>query len=172
MTPIDSTVSLRPATADDLDFLLDLRKTTMTAHMRNSGVDVTDETSLQKVLFLYEIADIIEQGERRIGLLKLKKQEKLWWLHQIQLLPEFQGQGVGGALLSEIVDSARKSGVEVRLHVLKANPARHFYERHGFVISDEAEHAYEMQLRIDNSFNGAANVASSLIEDSKDKSGS
>lgn len=147
LTSMNRMISLRPATTRDVDFLMELRKSTMTQHMANSGVEVTDEDHLQRVLYQYEFAEVIEMDGRRIGLLKLEKEEKFWKLVQIQLLPGLQGQGIGGALLSEIVDAAIKNDIEVSLSVLKANPARHLYKRLGFLIARESEHAYEMQFR-------------------------
>ncbi len=56
-------------------------------------------------------------------------------LHKLYVLPEVKGRGVGHALLEAALSEAGKQGaVAMELNVNKRNPARHFYERHGFVV--------------------------------------
>lgn len=50
----------------------------------------------------------------------------------IALLPEFRNQGIGTALIQEILMAASTTGRAVRLHVESFNPAQHLYERLGF----------------------------------------
>jgi ribosomal protein S18 acetylase RimI-like enzyme len=57
----------------------------------------------------------------------------------IYVLPEAQGRGIGGALLAEAENRARRAGLrEIRL-VSSVN-AVGFYERHGFVSSGRSLH--------------------------------
>lgn len=65
---------------------------------------------------------------------------------QVQLIPRWQGQGLGTLLLRRIVDEARNARTTLRLNVLKANPARRLYEQLGFVVVKERQHTYTMQL--------------------------
>lgn len=51
----------------------------------------------------------------------------------LSLLPEFRGRGVGGRLLDEVLDEARRTGLPVRLHVEHFNRAQRLYERRGFL---------------------------------------
>ncbi len=51
----------------------------------------------------------------------------------IAVLPECIGQGIGSALLSSLVDAVRADVPAIVLTVREGNPARHLYERHGFV---------------------------------------
>jgi GNAT superfamily N-acetyltransferase len=56
-------------------------------------------------------------------------------LHKLYVLPHVKGRGVGHALLEAALSEARKQGAgAMELNVNKRNPARHFYERHGFVV--------------------------------------
>lgn len=52
----------------------------------------------------------------------------------IALVPEFRGQGIGTRLLQTLLDAAASRFRSVSLSVDKDNPARHLYERFGFVI--------------------------------------
>jgi ribosomal protein S18 acetylase RimI-like enzyme len=55
----------------------------------------------------------------------------------IAVLPEWAGQGVGGALLGRLIAMARPRYPGRVLSVRADNPARRLYERHGFVVSGE-----------------------------------
>jgi len=51
------------------------------------------------------------------------------WIHQFYVLPDFQGQGVGRALLARAAEKMS----EIRLWTFQRNlAARGFYEHHGF----------------------------------------
>lgn len=50
----------------------------------------------------------------------------------ISILPEFRGQGLGGALLTDVIKAARRQKKPVTLHVYPDNPAKRLYERLGF----------------------------------------
>jgi GNAT superfamily N-acetyltransferase len=53
-------------------------------------------------------------------------------LVDVALLPPWRGAGIGTALVGELLDESRRTGVPVRLHVEHRNPARRLYERLGF----------------------------------------
>lgn len=71
---------------------------------------------------------------------------------QVELLPQFQGQGIGTELLVRQLDEARQLGLPVRLGVLRESRARNkLYERLGFAICGETETHYLMQWTSDHS---------------------
>jgi ribosomal protein S18 acetylase RimI-like enzyme len=53
-------------------------------------------------------------------------------VHELVLLPEFQGQGVGSSLLRQVMERASKRQVPVRLGTFHANRALNLYRRLGF----------------------------------------
>ncbi len=56
-------------------------------------------------------------------------------IHKIYLLPEYQGKGIGKALMNEISARSRKmNDTGLSLNVNRQNPAQHFYTRLGFEI--------------------------------------
>ena len=65
----------------------------------------------------------------------------------IELDPRFQGQGIGTAILQDMQRDAAEQGLEVRLQVLKVNPARRLYERLGFEVTGETETDRQMAWR-------------------------
>jgi ribosomal protein S18 acetylase RimI-like enzyme len=59
------------------------------------------------------------------------------FLSQIELLPAFQGQGIGSQLITDLMDEARQQNLPITLQVLKVNPAQRLYQRLGFVVTGE-----------------------------------
>jgi GNAT superfamily N-acetyltransferase len=56
-------------------------------------------------------------------------------LHKLYVLPGVKGSGVGHSLLHAALFEAREKGdLAMELNVNKRNPAKHFYERHGFGV--------------------------------------
>ena len=53
-------------------------------------------------------------------------------LVDINLLPGFRNQGIGRALLQDLIDESERSNKQVSLNVMQGNPAIHLYERMGF----------------------------------------
>lgn len=54
--------------------------------------------------------------------------------------PESRGQGLGGRILQELCDTARRERRALSLHVTVGNDgARRLYEAHGFVATGEAQ---------------------------------
>jgi GNAT superfamily N-acetyltransferase len=138
-------VYLRPAQPADEAFLLALRKQTMTEHLARVGLDLNDEHHRQRLLANYADASVICVGAEDIGLLKAYRTEAAWVLMQIQLLPAWQGQGIGAEVIAALVAKARDEGFPVTLSVLKGNPARRLYERLGFRVVAESAHEYELR---------------------------
>ena len=58
-------------------------------------------------------------------------------IRHIEILPEFQGKGLGSQIIRDILAEGRKAGLPVTLTVLSLNPARRLYERLGFKRVDE-----------------------------------
>lgn len=138
-------LSLRPATAADLPFLMALRRSAMTPHLQAAGIAQDEAGMLERVLVDFEGARIIEFAGGAIGLLKMVKDERVWEIVQIQLLPEWQGLGIGAHLLSQVLAEAADAKAAVLLSVLKVNKARRLYERLGFSVISEDESYYSMR---------------------------
>jgi len=77
---------------------------------------------------------VIRKGEP-IGRLYVAREMAARVLVDISLLPEWSGQGIGGALLDHVLREAGAAGRAVTLHVRPHNPARLLYARKGFVES-------------------------------------
>ncbi len=62
----------------------------------------------------------------------------------ILLVPERRGQGIGGALLAGLTETATALGRMVTLHVDKGNPAALLYQRLGFRVTADAGVSWQM----------------------------
>ncbi|RZA29395.1 MAG: N-acetyltransferase [Lysobacteraceae bacterium] len=138
-------VDRRQATESDIPFLLALRRETMDGHLAASGADCSEQAHLARVMHHFDCAEVLTHEGSPVGLLKLRREAEAWEIVQIQLGHRLQGHGIGRALLEEVLADAAIAGVEVRLSVLKANPARRLYERLGFRTVGEDAHEYFMR---------------------------
>lgn len=140
-------LDLRYKQADetDIDFLLNLRMKTMNPHYEASGLSTDTETTLQRVLYQFEKANIIFLDNQPIGLLKVDRTFTNIEVLQLQIDPSQQGKGLGKKILEDILEEASLAGKTVSLSVLKTNKAQHLYESLGFRIVDEDQYSYFME---------------------------
>lgn len=82
-------------------------------------------------------------GERPVGIatcfqgMSTFAARRLLNLHDLAVIPEYRGQGVGRRLLAAVEEKARALGCcKVTLEVLENNPARQIYEASGYSTLD------------------------------------
>jgi len=141
-------VSLRSARPDEIDWLIALRIRTMGPYFEASGERLNEADHRARVLQDFDSVRVIVSKVGAIGMLKVVETPPPWRLVQIQLVPEAQGRGVGGAVVQALLDDARRAGVSVILSVLKVNPAKRLYERLGFRMVAEKDASYDMRADI------------------------
>ena len=67
----------------------------------------------------------------------------------LSLMPEYRGQGIGTALMNEMLALLRRNGyLRASLAVQKANYALRLYQKAGFEIVDENEQEYIMLVNL------------------------
>ncbi len=137
----------RPASPADLPFLLHLRQQTFHAYLAEAGIAIDADSDLARVLFKFDAAEILLHRGQPAGLLKMSRDEGTWLIHQLQIAPELQGQGLGAALLRQLQCEAAATGACLDLGVLKRNPAQQLYRRLGFVDYGENELEYLLRWR-------------------------
>ena len=64
--------------------------------------------------------------------------EPHWYLAAIGVEPEYQGQGIGGALMRPILQRADNEHLACYLETHRESNVR-LYQRHGFAVSELAE---------------------------------
>lgn len=135
--------NLRAATADDIEFIYQLRLITMKRDFENTFGWNEDEQR-RRAADGIQNAKIIVVEQKDIGVIKLIPKSNELHLHQMQILPEYQGNGIGTELVRRVLDRAEKLNMLVTLLVLKGAVAKCLYDRLGFYVTDEYENNYKM----------------------------
>ncbi|WP_159819440.1 GNAT family N-acetyltransferase [Colwellia sp. 20A7] len=148
------TIGFRSVTHEDLDFLLILRKKSMSKHLANAKIKLTSEQHLDRVKEHYYDSHIILRDRKPIGLLKLgivslNNTSKSLHIRQLQILPEYQGKGIGSKVLTVVKKKALQLQLPITLNVLLKNPARGLYLRHGFQIEGKNKIEFQMRCSLD-----------------------
>ncbi|MBI1872877.1 MAG: GNAT family N-acetyltransferase [Acidobacteria bacterium] len=82
------------------------------------------------------LTSIIECDGRAVGGLLLEWKPDSLYIHELQLLPEYQSQGIGTGGIGKAIEQAAARRLPVTLSVVPANPrAQHLYERLGFKVT-------------------------------------
>ena len=138
---------LRQATEADYAFLYSLHTATMKEYVAQTwGWDETIQQAMFRDKFDPGRSHIVEVNGRSVGVLSVERRPLTLFLANLQILPEAQGRGLGTAIIGTLLAQASASGTSVTLQVLKVNPARHLYERLGFVIVGETTTHYLMSI--------------------------
>jgi ribosomal protein S18 acetylase RimI-like enzyme len=128
-------VELRPATGGDREFCFRLHEAAMREYV--SAIWGWDD-AVQRAYFDKgwdpTITRIVMRHGQDIGILKLEEQVGVTYIALIEIHPNFQGGGIGGLLVREIVADAMRCGRAVELDVLNVNTRAYgLYRRLGFV---------------------------------------
>ena len=132
--------TLRPASAADYEWLWELKRMTMQAHVEatwGSWDDAAQEAFFRRS-FSPETVQLILVDAANAGLLHLERKPSELFLANIQIHPAFQNRGLGTAVIKTVMESARLLQLPVRLQVLTVNhAARELYLRLGFAVTSE-----------------------------------
>lgn len=130
-------LSLRPASEEDRDFLYAFHSRTMREVIEKTwGWDETWQVRDFDRRFREYVVSVIECDGHAVGGLLLKWKPDSVYIHELQVLPDHQGQGIGTAVVERVIEEAATRGVPVTLSVVPANPrAKLLYERLGFEVT-------------------------------------
>jgi ribosomal protein S18 acetylase RimI-like enzyme len=142
------TLGFRLAEKSDIKFLLNLRKSSMTEHLENAGIIMSDEEHLLRIKELFNDSHIIQRNGQAIGLLKLGVLADRLHIRQLQILPAYHGLGIGGKVLKVVKKYSIKLKRPITLNVLLDNPALTLYQRCGFEIENKNKLEYQMRCPI------------------------
>lgn len=121
---------LRPAKEADRDFLFDLHRRAMRDYVELLwGWDEVAQQRLFDERFVSRQYQVIQADGEDMGVLQLRDRPGEVVLDPIELLPAWQGKGIGTAIIRSLL----AQGKAVSLRVLTSNPrAAALYERLGF----------------------------------------
>lgn len=85
--------------------------------------------------------------QTRVGVLRFSYSGDATFLRDFQILPEFQGRGIGDNCLELVVRHAlERQSTKLVLRVFSENPAINLYESKGFLRASEVKGLVEMEL--------------------------
>ena len=90
-------------------------------------------------------SQIVQLASVPVGLLCVDTFETHIQLDQLYIIPPYQRRGIGAHVLRMVLADARSRRLPVRLRVLQVNPARRFYEHHGFRVVSETPERFFME---------------------------
>lgn len=139
-------IKLRQTEQGDANFLWELHVLALKPHV--SAVYGWDE-AFQRRYYLENYStlnsQVIQVAGEDAGVLAIEETPLGYILSSIELLPKYQGMGIGSQLISDLLEKAATTGQPVSLRTLKDTPARQLYERLGFQVIGETEVHYWMR---------------------------
>lgn len=156
---------LRPAREEDYELMWRIQRRSLGPYVTATwGWDEAVQRDFYDRNFDHRTHHIVRVAGSDAGFLSFQLRADHLYLADLALLPEYQRQGVGTEVLHHVIARAGARGVPVRLQVLESNPARAFYERHGFVQRGETETHVRMERPVESAWNdresgGSAPVA-------------
>ncbi|ENM3767927.1 MULTISPECIES: GNAT family N-acetyltransferase [Vibrio] len=130
-------------------FAESLTKTNMAIYYQTRGIiwDHNQFVSSWTQLDNYEVH--LEQT--RVGIVRFSYSGDATFLRDFQILPEFQGIGIGSKCLDLVVRYALdRQSTRLVLRVFSENPAINLYESKGFVRTSEANGLVEMEFPLNS----------------------
>jgi ribosomal protein S18 acetylase RimI-like enzyme len=144
---IPSDIDYRAAQTEDYEFLFSLHREVMREYVEYTwGVwdDVVQRDDFRKQ-FIPSHLQIIQFQGRDIGVLFIEDRVEEIFIASLEILPEYQRQGIGSSVMQGLFEAAAKQNKPVALQVLKVNRrARSLYQRLGFGITGENDTHYIM----------------------------
>ncbi|MEN4010436.1 MAG: GNAT family N-acetyltransferase [Bellilinea sp.] len=139
-------LSLRPANEQDFDFLWQVHCAALKPYIQQTwGWDEEFQKRYLREHFNPQHSQIIRYMGAEVGMLSVEETSLGIVLSKIEVLPEYQGLGIGTTLIRELLERAVTRGLPVSLRVLKINPACQLYLRLGFSVVGETDTHFWMR---------------------------
>ena len=143
-------ISYRPATETDSDFLWNLHRVGFQEYVDAIwGWDDADQERRFRENFDPAGRQVIQVQGQDAGVLWVEEKADHVYIDYVAILPRFRNQGIGAQVVQEIIAAAAAKGQPVALQVLRGNPARRLYERLGFVVTEETAEHFRMARPLD-----------------------
>jgi ribosomal protein S18 acetylase RimI-like enzyme len=122
---------LRPASPADRDFIFGVQRTTLREYAEPLwGWDDARQSRRFAERFAPDRWEVVQVGDEDVGVLEVEERADELVLANIELLPHWQGRGLGGAIVDALLARAASEGRALTLRVLATNErAVRLYER-------------------------------------------
>jgi GNAT superfamily N-acetyltransferase len=142
-------IALLPAASGDYEFARETYYTTMRWIIeRLFGWNQAEQDASFSSQFRLDEARLIMMDDQRAGWIQARENATDITLHQFYVVPALQRRGIGTQVLRMVIQEARDQGKPLNVAVVKLNPAKSLYDRHGFRVTDEDQ--YKFYMRLDN----------------------
>jgi GNAT superfamily N-acetyltransferase len=140
--------TLRPATADDRDFVVEVTRAAMGPYLEATfGWNAAAQTAYFDERFDPSGGQIIQVAEVDVGEIVVEERPEELVLVRLALLPDWQGRGIGSAIVRALIGRAYELESALVLNVFRSNPrAERLYESLGFVRTGESDTDVTMRL--------------------------
>ena len=139
-------ISLRPACDEDFAFVRDVYFATMRSIIESLfGWDQVREEENFARFFRVDEARIITAEGRNVGWIQEQVDDTGINVGSLYVMQKMQRRGIGSQVLRTLLAHAADQSKAITLAVVKINPARHFYEKHGFRITHEDKYKFYMR---------------------------
>lgn len=157
--------TLRKAAESDYEFIYQTKKEAYKTYVEINFGSWDDSQQREYFnAFMESCGDdayIIAMGGQDIGFYNGQAIGSLYEIGNICIIPSHQNQGIGTALLNDILE--QNADKEIHLQYFKQNPVGKLYERLGFSLTGETAHHYQMIKEISAQYTTEDN-AMSLLE--------
>jgi len=127
-------LKIKPACIEDLSFARGLVFSNMRQYYLAHEMDWSD-TGFHRG-WASSNGFIALVGADRVGYFSVRFEPGFLYLNDMQVLPEYRGQGIGSAMMQFIMDELLDDEWSaIRLKVFNGNPAIRFYEKSGFIVA-------------------------------------
>jgi len=156
VSDLDESISLRAATTEDDEFLLELYKSSRGDDLRELG---WDEHRISEFLDMqYEAQQRFNRDEypqavdqivllegKPVGRWLVERREQEIRGVDLALLPADRNRGLGSFLIRRLQDEARRADQPLRLQVIRFSRAVNLFERLGFTRTSETGTHFQME---------------------------
>lgn len=155
---MNASITLRPITDSDLDFLHRLYATTREEELSQVPWPAEAKAAFVRQQFEAQHAwwterypgatfDLVLAGGEPAGRLYVDRWEREIRIVDVAVMPEWRGRGIGERLIRGVFAEGDASGKPVSIHVEQFNRARRLYERLGFEYRDTTSGVYLLMVR-------------------------
>lgn len=139
-------LTTRPATESDRGFAYEVKRAALGPYVEQVwGWDEPFQQAFHARGWEARRPDIIVIDGQDAGTVQLVRREGDYLLGEFYLLPRYQRRGAGSRLLGQVLAAADADGLPVHLQIIRINPAKALYERHGFRVCGETATHFLME---------------------------
>ena len=144
---ISTAFTIRQSNVDDAPLFYRVIEQTMREFIISTWGRWNESRVLQESLedSISPNSQIIQIGGIGVGVFLVERLPTHIQLEQIYLLPEYQRLGIGSALMHSLIKEASQTMIPIRLRVMTINPAKKFYEKLGFIVSEVTPEFFFME---------------------------